>query len=324
MAPSEPAQAQPRLGGGPWKALSSRPLLTALGLVAAAGLLWWTVLRPKPEPKQAPLPPRQITALGRLTPTDGLVKLAVGSGTGGGSEVVDRWFVTEGSPIRKGQLLARLSSWNQLQAALQQAEAELLSEQSLLPYLVISKKRGKELFRDGAISEEEFGKAEAGVAGRRATIMAAQAALQRARQQLRDAEVRSPLDGTLIRIFSWPGMKETDWGLAVIGRTSAMQVWAQVFQSDVNRLQPGQRALIKAESGGFKGELEGRLSSVVGQVSDRDLFSINGNNNVNARVVLVKLDIAPADRARLERLAGLNVTVRFDGTVEQQPRLAGP
>lgn len=324
MAPSEPLQAQPRPGGGPWKALTTRPLVSVLGLLAVAGLLWWTVLRPKPEPKPAPLPPRQITALGRLTPSGGLVKLAVGSGTGGGNEVVERWFVSEGSPIRKGQLLARLSSWKQLQAALKQAEAELLSERSLLPYLVISKARGKELFRDGAISEEEFGKAEAGVAGKRATIMAGEAAVQRARQQLSDAEVRSPLDGTLIRIYSWPGMKETDWGLAVIGRTSAMQVWAQVFQSDVIHLQPGERALIKAESGGFKGELEARLSSVVGQVSDRDLFSINGNNNVNARVVLVKLDVDPADGARLERLAGLNVTVRFDGSVDHQPGLGSP
>jgi HlyD family secretion protein len=33
---------------------------------------------------------------------------------------------------------------------------------------------------------------------------------------------------------------------------------------------------------------------------------------VNARVVLVKLNLAPDDRDRVKRLSGLNVTVRFD------------
>jgi HlyD family secretion protein len=324
MAPTEPLQAQPRRRGSPWNGPTARPLVSALGLLAVASLLWWTLLRPKSEPKQVPLAPRQITALGRLTPNGGLVKLAVESGTGGGNEVVERWFVTEGSTIHKGQLLARLSSWKQPQAALKQTEAELRSERSLLPYLVVSKARAKVLFREGAISKKELRKAEASVAAKKAAIIAGEAAVQRAHQQISAAEVRSPLDGTLIRIYSWPGMKQTDWGLAVIGRTSAMQVWAQVFQSDVIHLQPGQRARIKAENGGFKGELEARLSSVVGQVSDRDLFSINSNNNVNVKVVLVKLDVDPAEGAQLEKLAGLNVTVRFDGSIDHQPGLGSP
>ena len=53
------------------------------------------------------------------------------------------------------------------------------------------------------------------------------------------------------------------------------------------------------------------LASIISQVSERDLFAITGNNDVNARVVLVKLDLDPADRRRVERLSGLNVIVRF-------------
>ena len=107
-------------------------------------------------------------------------------------------------------------------------------------------------------------------------------------------------------------MKETDQGLALIGRTERMQVWAQVFQSDVSRLSIGQGAVVRPESGGFKGTLRARLESIIGVVSDRDLFATNANNDVNARVVLVKLDLDPADRQRVARLSGLNVTVRFD------------
>ena len=90
-----------------------------------------------------------------------------------------------------------------------------------------------------------------------------------------------------------------------------MQVWAQVFQTDLHRLAIGQQATVTAENGGFKGTLKATLASIIGLVSERDLFSIAGNNDVNARVVLVKLNLAASDLGRIANLSGLNVTVRF-------------
>jgi len=106
-------------------------------------------------------------------------------------------------------------------------------------------------------------------------------------------------------------MKQTDEGLAVIGRTESMQVWAQVFQTDVSRLRIGQSAIVKAETGGFEGEVQATLKSIIGKVSQRDLFAVAANNDVNARVILVKLDIAPEFQPELSKLSGLNVIVRF-------------
>jgi len=54
------------------------------------------------------------------------------------------------------------------------------------------------------------------------------------------------------------------------------------------------------------------LISIIGLVSSRDLFATNANNDVNARVVLVKLNLDPGARQQVSRLSGLNVTVRFD------------
>ena len=282
-------------------------------LVVAAGLGFGALqLRPKPQPKPAAPLVHAVTALGRLIPEGDLVTLSVPAGVSGGNEVVQTWLVQEGDPIRKGQLLARLSSYDQLAASLNQTKASLNSSQALLPYLVISKDKGSELFSDGAISEEELGKAQAGVIRQQSDIKADAAAVNRARFQLAAAEIRSPLDGTLIRIYSWPGMKETSDGLALVGRTDRMQVWAQVFQSDLPKLTIGQGATVQAESGGFQGVLRAKLATIVGNVSQRDLFAVNGNNDVNARVVLVKLAIDDADRGRVRNLSNLNVTVRFD------------
>lgn len=302
---------------------SPQPTRAKLGLMQDRRWLWVLVvvaglgfgalqLRPKPQPKPAAPLVHAVTALGRLIPEGDLVTLSVPAGVSGGNEVVQTWLVQEGDPIRKGQLLARLSSYDQLAASLNQTKASLNSSQALLPYLVISKDKGSELFSDGAISEEELGKAQAGVIRQQSDIKADAAAVNRARFQLAAAEIRSPLDGTLIRIYSWPGMKETSDGLALVGRTDRMQVWAQVFQSDLPKLTIGQGATVQAESGGFQGVLRAKLATIVGNVSQRDLFAVNGNNDVNARVVLVKLAIDDADRGRVRNLSNLNVTVRFD------------
>lgn len=297
-------------GTQPWVQRHRRWLVAAL--LGGAALVGWSVTRPKPAPPvKAPLR-QQVTALGRLTPQGGLVTLSVPAGTVGGNEVVEHWFVDEGATIRKGEVLARLSSYGQLRASLSQAESNLDSTKALLPFLKISKNRGQVLYRDGAISEEELAKTSASIITKQADIDSAQAEVSRARKQLLAAEIRSPLDGNLIRIFSWPGMKETEQGLALVGRTGAMQVWAQVFQSDIPKLRIGQGANVMPESGGFQGRLRASLASIIGVVSARDLFASNANNDVNARVVLVKLNLEPTDRERVTRLSGLNVTVRFD------------
>ena len=287
-----------------------RKALIIAGAVAA-GAVGWNALKPKPSPPPVISQPKQVTALGRLTPEGSLVPLSVPAGSGGGNETVQRWFAKEGDRITKGQPLVRLSSYDELQSAVAQAESKLQSTGALLPFLQVSQTRGEKLYEDGAISEEELAKTTASILERRADVAAAKASVEQARSQLASAEVRSPLDGRLIRIYSWPGMKQTDEGLAVIGRTESMQVWAQVFQTDVSRLRIGQSAIVKAETGGFEGEVQATLKSIIGKVSQRDLFAVAANNDVSARVILVKLDIAPEFQPELSKLSGLNVIVRF-------------
>lgn len=240
------------------------------------------------------------------------MSLSVPSGAGGGNDVVQRWFAQEGQDVRKGQLLVQMRSYSQLKAELDQAKANLEASRVLLPFLMIGQDRGGALFREGAITEEELGKAYANVQSRKAAIQEAQAGVARAKVLLQASQIRSPFDGTLIRIYSTPGMRESSDGLAMLDKTNAMEVWVQVYQSDIAKLRPGQSAQIRPESGGFTGVLQGKLKAITGQVSARDLFATTNNNDVNARVVLVKLALDPADGKRVKQLSGLNVLVQFD------------
>lgn len=298
----------PQLLKGP--ARRSGPLAALVIILGTGG---WLLLKPRP-PVVNPKPiAHQVTALGRLTPEGGLVTLSVPAGTGVGSnDVVERWFVKEGENIRAGEVLVQMRSYKQLKAELAQTEASLEETKRNLPFLESEQKRALQLLREGAISEQAASRAVTDTDTRLANIKAAKAAAERAKIQLNDTRITSPLNGTLIRIYSWPGMRETNDGLALIGRTNQMQAWAQVFQSDIRKLRIGQPATISPESGGFQGTLRGKLQAIVSNVSERDLFAVNSNNDVNARVILVKLSIDEADIKKVKRLSGLNVIVRFE------------
>lgn len=287
-------------------------IIGVIGLIAASafGATQCTQTKEKAE-KVAPLK-RSITALGRLTPKGGNVRLAVPAGVSGGNQIVTKWMVEEGDVISKGQTLAYLSSYQELSTAIESAEENLRLSRSLLPFLEISREKAKELLERGSLSQEEYTKTIAALKTRKSEVLTNEAELQRARNNLDSSIVKSPLNGQLIKIYSWPGMKPTDDGLALAARTSDMQVWAQVFQTDIGKINQGQLATVKAESGGFDGELNAKVRSIIGEVSERDLFAVSGSNDINARVVLVKLDLEPDDRSRVKQLSGLNVTVTFE------------
>ena len=287
-------------------------IIGVIGLIAATafGATQCAQREDKTE-KVAPLK-RSITALGRLTPRGGNVQLAVPAGVSGGNQIVTQWMVEEGDAISEGQILAYLSSYQELSTAVESAKENLRLTQSLLPYLETSRRKAEELLERGSLSKEEYTRTITTLKTRKSEVLTNKAELQRAKKNLESSIVSSPLDGKLIKIYSWPGMKPTDDGLALAARTSDMQVWAQVFQTDIKNISQGQRATVKAESGGFKGVLNAEVRSIIGEVSERDLFAINGSNDINARVILVKLDLDPEDRPKVQQLSGLNVTVTFE------------
>ena len=56
--------------------------------VVAAGAIGWSVLKPKPSPPPVVSQPKEVTALGRLTPEGSLVPLSIPAGTAGGLSLI--------------------------------------------------------------------------------------------------------------------------------------------------------------------------------------------------------------------------------------------
>lgn len=219
----------------------------------------------------------------------------------------------------------------------QSRQSEVQKAQQSLELARANYTRAKKLFAQEALSREDFdqratdyysslaeyeaAKGKLTVVSRvrgveqieaQAEVAEAEAALGVARTRLNDAVVRSPLNGTLLKISAWPGTQIASGdGLAELGETGHLQVFAQVYEADIPLLYLGQRATVRPLNSQVFAPIRASVALIGSVVDQRDLFSDNSGSDVNTRVVLVKLNVDPADIATARRFIRLNVLVSF-------------
>jgi RND family efflux transporter MFP subunit len=146
---------------------------------------------------------------------------------------LDSVSFTEGSPVRRGQVLFRIDP-RPYAAAVAEAEAALAQAEADAAASLEEGARASRLVEKKAISREEAGRriASAGVA--KARVNAARAALQRARLNLSFTEVKSPIAGRIGRAEVTRGnLVSPETKLAVIVGTNPVYIR---FDVDENTL----------------------------------------------------------------------------------------
>jgi HlyD family secretion protein len=146
----------------------------------------------------------------------------------------------------------------------------------------------------------------------RGQLTQARAQLAKVETDLVLSELRSPIDGTVLRITARPGERPGDDGILEIGATDRMEAVAEVYESDISRVRPGQTVRLISENGGFDGTLNARVLRVTPQVRQRQLLSTDPTGDADARIVEVRLALDPADAAKVNNLAGLKIIARFN------------
>ncbi|MCM0589091.1 MAG: ABC exporter membrane fusion protein [Gloeotrichia echinulata IR180] len=120
--------------------------------------------------------------------------------------------------------------------------------------------------------------------------------------------IKSPIDGTILKIHAKSGEIIATSGFAEIGNISQMYVIAEVYQTDIEKVRPGQKATITSPA--FSGKLKGTVSEVGWQIDKQSIFSINPGSDTDRKIVQVKISIDnPADSSRVSRLTNLQVDV---------------
>lgn len=138
-------------------------------------------------------------------------------------------------------------------------------------------------------------------------VDAAIATVKRAEAELNQTYIRAPMAGRILEIYAKPGEAIGDQGIVDLGQTEQMEVVAEVYQTDVGKVRAGQPAVITSES--FSGELHGTVRLIGLQVSQQKVFSNQPGENLDRRVVEVRIRLTPEDSKHVEGLTNLQVQV---------------
>jgi len=252
-----------------------------------------------------------VAALGRLEPAGDVRTLAAPSGSGAMSPRIDQLLVKEGDWVKRGQVLASFDNRPGLlaQKQLLQVRRNSLASQVRILETQIARFRG--LSRSAINPASDLDAREIQLRDLRGRLNETQAELNKLNTDLSLSQLRSPIDGAVLRILSRAGERPGNSGILQVGANQRMEAVAEVYESDIARIRIGQPVLLQSESGGFTGTIAARVLRISPQVRQRSVLSTDPSADADARVVDVRLSLDPAQASRLNRLAGLKVIARF-------------
>ncbi len=237
---------------------------------------------------------------------------------------------------RQGNLAAQAATVARLESELQNAQTEFdryasLAEQGAIAASDLDSKRlvletRQQSLREAQVTLDrirsttppELEKAQATLAqiaevrpvdvrSAQAEINRAIAARDQAQANLDQAIVRSPIDGEILEIYTRAGEVPSTQGIAEIGQTQHMQAIAEVYQSDIHRVQVGQP--VRVTSDALAEELTGTVDRIGSQVRRQAVVNTDPSANIDARVIEVYVTLDNASSQKAAKLTNLQVRV---------------
>jgi HlyD family secretion protein len=138
-----------------------------------------------------------------------------------------------------------------------------------------------------------------------AEVQSAIATQNRAQTELERAYIRTPSAGQILKINTRMGEKVTDKGIVDLAQTEATIVVAEIYQTDIDRVKIGQKATITSQA--FSGQLNGVVDRIGLQVNRQNVFSDRPGENLDRRIIEVKIKLDPNDSKRVSSLTNLQV-----------------
>lgn len=138
-----------------------------------------------------------------------------------------------------------------------------------------------------------------------AEVNRAVAAMNLAKVNLKQAEVRSPQNGQVFEIHTHPGELVSNDGIADIGQTSQMYVIAEVYESDIGKVHSGQQVRIFGDY--LPIELQGIVDRKDLQVRRQNVINTDPVSNIDNRVVEVHIRLDEASSRKAATLTNMQV-----------------
>lgn len=231
-------------------------IAAVLVMAVASGYFVFATREPERTYKTAPAERGDIVATVSATGNlSAVTTVQVGTQVSG---TIQRLFVDFNSPVKKGEVIA------QIDPALFSAEMEQARGNSLAAQANLAKarataadarrtmERNRQLVKDGVVSQGDFDAAETHAAEASAAVQAAEAtviqtrgALARAGTNLKNATIRSPVDGVVISRSVDVGQTvaasfQTPTLFTIAQDLTRMQIETSVDEADISRVRVGQ------------------------------------------------------------------------------------
>jgi HlyD family secretion protein len=132
-------------------------------------------------------------------------------------------------------------------------------------------------------------------------VKTAEANVKVAEAQLELSLVRAPIDGEVLKVFTYPGERIVDGPVLQMGDTGDMHVIAEVRETDVGAVRVGQRATIASPA--LPALVSGTVAEIGRLIFKNDVLDPDPRADRDSRVVEVRIKLdTPEAVARLTRL----------------------
>jgi HlyD family secretion protein len=143
-----------------------------------------------------------------------------------------------------------------------------------------------------------------------AEVENAKAAVNQAKETLKQVYVRSPQAGEVLEIHTRAGEIVSSDGIVEIGQTSEMYAIAEVYQTDITKVKLGQKAKITSNS--LPTELQGNIDWIGSKVRRQNVINTDPSENIDAKVIEVRLRLDEKSSQIASKFTNLQVEVAID------------
>ncbi|MEA5471051.1 efflux RND transporter periplasmic adaptor subunit [Spirulina sp. 06S082] len=143
----------------------------------------------------------------------------------------------------------------------------------------------------------------------RTELESAIAAVSRAEADLALAYIRSPLDAQVLRINTFAGESIKNGGIVELAQTQQMYAIAEVYETDIGKIRPGQKAIITSSI--FPRELSGIVEAIGSQIGKRNVLSNDPTLDIDVRIIEVKIRLKPEDSQQVSHFINSQVEVKI-------------
>ena len=193
---------------------------------------------------------------------------------------------------------------------LQTAAAQLYEAQAALGESQAALKQSEAALRQAGATLESVAEVRPeDVAIARANLQSAQAAYNNAKADFAQAVVRAPFDGQVIQIHTQPGETVGNQGILELGRTEQMYVVAEVYESDITKVKPGQPVKVSGQA--LPSNLRGVVEQIGLEIGKKDVLDTDPAADIDSRVVEVKIRLEPEDSKKVAELTNMQVEVEI-------------